>query len=1409
MNVNRLKDRQRCTLPHNCTQTADYNHLPITKWTKETVHMWLCDVVNINQKHADKFVEEEVSGEDLACFEKKDLLDMGVEHGPAVRIMSRLKKHIAQSEIAASHQHDKEITQINRLKTVTPQMETCTKDKSENQRHYVQETETGHEVCLFQPPTVFHNMVVIYFVQICKIRLYYNNKIAPFHHMYWETFQSTKHFLCIKFFFFCYVFLFIDELRITATDIKRPVKREMNQGEKLKNLLTCGGSTLGYYSYFVIIMNESKPDQLEQLQFLSKLNLFCVFDFDPNSVSKGACKVYRESRIANLHFPNQFQGEASEVLKNLNLYKQTSWVFCNGRLDLDSESSRNLDYQRWLRGTHREIEQMVSFIFRPEILPDRKCLVIFLLFSAVESEKDPIFDTFMTFHRQCRGEENIIHICENEDSFEKWHTLIQKKYEFDITKQSIYKLDFSQINGTVMKLGPHTQPCGMLLPSAGSSSVTLRQKDTDIMDALDILCENECENAYDVNSSAFQDLKLKVEEEFYRGGKVKWWNFYFSEKEKSKPFIKRDKYEAVRLIVTSQIKDPKSTCAIVNLFHHPGCGGTTLAMHVMWDLRNQLRCAILKDSSISEETVSSQVKYLLKYGKTDESPQVPVLLLIDDSKDTEAAEKLRNCIRRTLDEDCAFKNEKSTNSLVILLNCVRTHFPVDQFKCCETERQYITNELTKKEKDDFEEKLQELKENHKRPENFYSFMIMKSNFSKKYVRNVVCNTLKDLNRDTKEAQLFSVMALLNSYVAESDISQSICEDFLGMKQFHWGEEYVLERMKPYSNLLIGFKVDHCGEYSAIRILHHDIACACLDELDLTYNIKRSDITMDLLHCNLFFKTALGKDALTLSIQRMLIERQRNVDNDRGTQFSPLIETIHTDEGRQKVQEIFTKALRRYETSASIPQALARYLYLYSRDFSQALEWAEIARQITENCFTVDTIGQIHKNHLKYEIQRDKEQETPENLDRYIELAKKAINAFQKAQKLAKTEYNLYEDYNLTQTYNQYADMGLIEVVLTVLDIISSLPLFNGTDTMARRYMQSFLKGNISMRSIYFKDNGINHKYATVLMNHEPFLHELRKQAKTSFELFDCYFSYLKSRKFEEELDYKCRRKISQYFKKYISFFCSDAERSQEKESKKILRESMDIEANEIFLEEQKADTFPGLLQHLEDKSGETMEKITGSYNFLHEHLKSRNPKFKTNLILANITLHLIKPNSKCAISERDLIHLLKEMLQEIGVQYPFPEPYYLALLLLWPCSTSDSAENIGIYVNSIRNSSRRRLPTSLRKRGAISHFLLGKKSGLKRLVPKAKLYYTDEPKESNRAWQSGKIFSQKDIQDCLLRVHGTVEQGEVYTEYGKLKVPVHPAFLDSVRSGFSTEKVSFYLGFAMTGLLAYDIRYES
>ncbi|XP_049340776.1 sterile alpha motif domain-containing protein 9-like [Astyanax mexicanus] len=1407
---------------------ADYNNHHIETWTKEHVHAWLCETVKIKPEYADIFIKEEVSGADLVCYEKQDLLEMGLQHGPAVRIMKRLTEHLSRPE---NTQSCKEETQPKQTKRENEAVSCATEMPSK--RHQTQRAERSNQMaskvftilleCL-EELTEEHFKKFKRFLQqpllsecsaVPESQLETKGKrmdiadlILEYHGQ--ENGLKITHCILKKIPRNDLVQIFtekVDQLQISTPDLKTEVKVETDHGEKLKNLLTCGASTLGHYSYFILVMNKADPEQLEHLQFLCNLDLFCVLDFDPNSNTNGACKLYTEFCHANLHFPAYFQSEPSAVVKKLNLYNQTSWVFCNGRLDLDS---RHLDYQTWLKETHREIEQMVSFMFKPEVLPSRKCLVIFLLLSSVESEKDPIFDTFMTFHRQCGGEENIIHICNNEHTFDKWQSLIQNKYEFDIEKKSVYYLDLSQVYGKIVKLAPQSHPLARLLPSAGCSSVILKKKDEQRMNTLEILCENEYEGAYDEDSPGFHNLKLKDEEEFYRGGEVKWLNFYISEKQKAKPFIKRDKYEAVRTMVTSQIKMAKNTCVLVNLFHHPGCGGTTLAKHVMWELRKDLRCAVLSDISANEH-VASQVMDLMKYGKSDASLQTPALLLVDNSKDTEAAEKLRNCIRRKIDKNCLVKKEKSFSSPVIILNCARTHLPKEQYTHCETDSQYITAELTKKEQDDFEEKLQELKENHKRPENFYSFMIMKSNFDKKYVKNIVSNILKDLDMQTKQAKLLSIMALLNSYIPESHISQSVCEDFLGMQPFLWGKETVIERMEPYSNLLIECRGGSYGEYSAIRILHYDIACACLDELDLTYNIKMSDITLDLLHCDLFFKTGIGKDDLILFIQRMLIERQRNVEHERETQFSLLIEKIHTDEGQQKVQEIFMKASTRYETMASIPQALARYLYLYEKDFLQALDWAENATKITENSFTVDTIGQIHKNYLKYQIEQEKEQEmscSPDRLDSYIELAKKATNAFQRAQKLAKTENEPYEDCHVTKdTYNKSADMGVIEIALIIFDIISKLQFFDVKDP--KWQLQSFLKGSISISNVDFEDNVVNQKYADILKKHEYFIHGLKQQAKTSFEFFERYFIYLKSRKFEEESGHRFRRKLSKHFKKYISFFTIEDELAQNL-STRFLQESMDIEDRKMFLEEQKADTFAGLLQHLEDRSGETMEKITECYTFLIEHSKSRHPKIITNLILANLILHLLNPKSKRILQERDLIHLLRQAMLEIRAQHPFPEPYYLALLLLWPSSsTTEIDENIVIYIKAIRSSSRHQLPNSLRRRGAISHIFLGKKPGLERLVPKAKLYYTNDPKESNRLWQSGDIFAQKDIKDRLLRVHGIVEQGEVYIEYGKLKIPVHPAFIDAVRTGFSTEKVTFYLGFAMTGPLAYDIQYEN
>uniref|UniRef100_G3NFK1 SAM domain-containing protein n=1 Tax=Gasterosteus aculeatus TaxID=69293 RepID=G3NFK1_GASAC len=262
--------------------------------------------------------------------------------------------------------------------------------------------------------------------------------------------------------------------------------------------------------------------------------------------------------------------------------------------------------------------------------------------------------------------------------------------------------------------------------------------------------------------------------------------------------------------------------------------------------------------------------------------------------------------------------------------------------------------------------------------------------------------------------------------------------------------------------------------------------------------------------------------------------------------------------------------------------------------------------------------------------------------------------------------------------------------------------------------------------------------------------------------------------------------------------------------KKSLLNQISAQKLVCFLKKNYADTFAGILQHL-DKPAIEIEKITECYGFLLQQ-QFINQKKKTketiNYIMSNIVLYLLKSKSKHVESHSSLSALLLQTLQEVGLRYPSPDPYYLALLLLWPRPGQEDTE-IGTYVRAIRKS--KRMTLSFRIRNTIAILYLGKGEGLKRLVSKRQL--DENFKEMRRdtlaeLWRNGDIFRKKAIIKRLQRVSGTTEQGELFANYGKGKIPVRPALIGAIRSGSSTEKVSFYLGFAINGPLAYDIQYE-
>ncbi|XP_066566097.1 sterile alpha motif domain-containing protein 9 [Amia ocellicauda] len=1215
----------------------------------------------------------------------------------------------------------------------------------------------------------------------------------------------------------------LDSQRKSAENIRSKFKMTSNQGEKLKQLITHGRGTLNNYDQYIFVINKSHPEQLEHLQFLSELKIFTVLEFDPDSEVDGVCRHYRQARVANLHSPADLlsnEPESARIAK-LNLYKQPSWLFCNGRGDLENEADKPLNPADWLIKRAEEVQNAILFLCSPEVIEKGTYLVVFLLLSAVESMIDPVFETFFTLYKNLGGAQNIVCICESENTFTQWKSFVLTRCQIDITKWCIYELSLSEVNGTIMKLRSLNQTSSRFLPSSGSSSVILEKKDEDLMTAFTVLCENECEDTdIEKNEEEFKMFRIEIEEDFYRGGRVMWWNFYFSELPQSLPFIKREQFDTLKSNITAQAKSHTSMCVIQNLFHHPGCGGSTLAMHVLWKLRKQFRCAVLKNNTVPYTEVASQVRHLLMCGKSEQSSYTPLLILVDDLEGTENAQDLQKCIRKAIDE-ISIQQE---SPLVILLNCVRSQDPKQSYKNSVNDSIFITNLLSPKEQQFFKVKLKELQKKHDKPDTFYAFMIMKENFSEEYIEKVVSNTLKDMDTDSKQAQLVSFLALLNSYVNNSSISVSLCEEFLGIKSALRREEKLEGEMAPYSTLFIRFQVEECGTYQAVRFIHHRFAIHCLQELTKKYNVKKREIITNFLHYDLFFKTGMGKDTLMQNIHSMLITRQRRKEGDgKDTLFSPLIEEIKAedDEGILQVTEVLMKAVDRFDKSYTIPQAIARHMYLNQKDFESALKWANIARSMKENSYTLDTIGQVFKSELRHKTelaQTTNKTLTPEDLQTYLELAQKATKVFKEAQNLAKeSDVSDSEDYRFFHkkkptSYNVSGYVGEMDVAMTVYDILSEVPFFCASDdAMSQIYMLKFLKGNMPVSSIRTTRNRANDKFAEVLSRFEGYIVNLKPQVKQVFDFFENYYVYLKDRNVEKEMESRSKHRISEHFKKYCHLFCtSDTERRSERISKPQLSLQQDIEEKRMFLERQKADRFSSLLHCIDEKSEEMMQKITETYAFINKQSSSKTVRDQTNYILANIILRCKIPKW----DEKDTLYkklsdLLHSVLQETGTQYPHPEPYYLALLLFWPGQNykqDDNWRNICTYVASLGKSFNKQFSHMLFAKNTVAHFYLGKGSGLNRIIHKAKIEECIGPvKNLNSLWKSGALWKEKPIQDLLVRVSGTTEQGKVYIQFEDLKIPVRAAYLGGIRSGYSKEKVSFYLGFSIDGPIACGI----
>ncbi|XP_028847982.1 sterile alpha motif domain-containing protein 9-like [Denticeps clupeoides] len=1174
-------------------------------------------------------------------------------------------------------------------------------------------------------------------------------------------------------------------MRKEAEEKHLTVVKNSVQGSKLCEMITGASHSLdkSHFERYVLVANKSHPVQLESLAFLREMDLTAVLDFDPESEEKGL-KQFFEDRNTNVHTPAEYKiTEAVEDLaRKLKLTRITSWVFCNGVTNREDPS----DIDSWLTMKGSSIRDVISFLCRGEVLPPKKFLVIFLLLSDVCGNKDPMLEAFNMFLQELRGTGQVLCICENERSFLCWRDLIETRYGVNISERCIYKLSFAEINGTVLSLWSNNRRSIRFLPCGGGSKVIFTKKVEGSLDTLSVLCVNQCDGG--------SDDKALIEERFYKGGKVSWWNFYFSEQPGSMPFIKRDKFAYILETIIPDLCSLRKACVLFNVQHLPGCGGSTLAMHVLWELKDKFRCAVLKDKTADKTEIARQVVQLLTYETTKQSPPLPVLLMIDDFEDKNTVCDLQ----QTIEEECLKKILGFKSPQVIILNCMRAEVWEQTEATANTV--FIGNKLSEQEQRLFQTKLEEIEKIYKNAETFYGFMILKKNFSPDYIRGVAKNTLKNFNLHHKQAQLIAVMFLLDFYGNSAKLSVPLCETFLGLQtQSNSTSCKVEDGFGKFATILTRCVVQAKVVFEAVRVFHPSMAEHCLDELTHTYSVSKAEIINLLLTEDKFYECIQGKEKLMQDVHNMLVRRCLSW-------FSPLIEAI-SNETPGSEETVLFNAAKRFEKHAVIAQLLSRYHYIKKKNFTEAKEWAKQARELEkDNSYICDTSAQVLKHELRHAITNDKDDPIkPHSLGRYLKMAESATDAFRQTQAIAKKEnaqrLQSKGDYS---PYNTAGCLGEVQVGVIVIELLEKIPVFS-LDQIRQNILSRVLSGSLKIQNVCANDT-LKHKhvnYYHVLQEFTEFLSNLKVNIRKQFDFLDCFFVNLGQFFDQKDIrEARTQQELFSCFKRYVDFFCkTDA-------SDLIRNKNLhDMLKARTFLEKNKADTYSGLLQYLsKTNSGPIMENIVCQYYRIRKICCSLRDD--VNLIYACVVLSVVKPESQHKMPYNELIRVLGSVLGRPIPQSENLAVHFIAVVLLWPDrhSVGITTGKLRSYLSQLKSTFTNEMKSVYNGKRPVAHFYLGKKQGYDRLICRKDIEKCVEPDQNTFQWENGKIWKHGGVRQLLYRVEGEVKDNYILADTAdpEVKVEVSPLF-KKLLTGRGGHRVSFFVGFTIKGPVAIDI----
>ncbi|XP_041073158.1 sterile alpha motif domain-containing protein 9-like isoform X2 [Carcharodon carcharias] len=1086
---------------------------------------------------------------------------------------------------------------------------------------------------------------------------------------------------------------------------------------------------------YILVTDSCKKEDLENLRFLLGMKFFCVLDFDPNSKVQGLCSLYPK---ASPYFLEDCITESNSLADYLmkGSFHQTSWIFCNGQND--SGGQKPYDSKTWMETRREHLVKMISQICNT-ILPLGTFEVFFLLLSPANQL---LAQAFHEFYAGMNGRNNIKCIAENRENYNSWANLFQKT----CNRETLNNLSI---------VGTKLSHLDSMIQTIQSSGLSVKQllcdgtKYEDLLPCIEVLRSDECSCInVDASDEEWQTEIRDKEMHFYKGGKVSWMNFWLAENGHCGKIIKRDAYERVNnhLNQVLETADSKESVITLTISHQPGSGGSTVAHHILWDFRKRLTCATVNTS----QPVKSVCDKAKKLQNNEESGKnLPVLLLVEDC-DEEYTEELKIHLGRAV-ADCPSKPN------FILLHCKRSTL------ANASDIAHVIYKLSGREKTLFNEKLNDLKKQSKYKENsILTFVLMTKEYDLNYLQKSVKELLESIDQESAILDLIGSIALLNHYVEDSYITGSQCEAFINQHiQSEDLQHLTFESiLRQTSGCLLSHLYEPATELLHIRIIHRKVAEQILNQM----KVPQSQTVTHLLERNVFFN--YQPTTQMKFIRQLFLKRKDNADQVK-LPFSSLIAHICEKETTSIAEDVLEKACAHFAKDAFVAQQFARFL-CHKEKFEKAETWVKKAHILQpSNSYILHTEGQIYKNWLFSLEEQNKQQSSPQRIGKTIELALKAIDAFQSSQEASKSETD----------WNNAGYFGEVEVACYVVQCMPLLDIFKSKDGCHINLVK------------YLLTDWIPEQIDTAWAKFHGRLKGLHNNICKAMETIYEHMAYFQPDKRTEEKHFEKLSKCEKQFSYFFCFFNDSRDKIVKQEKMNHLMPI--LKCHKIYY--LGGGRFTKMFSLACKDLIKIIQLCTDGQGFPDKNDLQ-------NYILSQIALAVNTDGFSVAKMLKKEFCKLSHYLCNPGQS---AIPYFIQVLLYWPEAEAeddnDSAEeNDRCLINALNTMNdlykAKIKDVQAKKKPTYPHFFLGSGSGFQRFIHNTYIREDNEQEVNPNKPQ---------------RFEGWAEGNKLYVQghCRESKVPIHrgPKCLIPPES----RRVSFYLGFTLRGCVAYDIKNET